>query len=950
MSAFLEQVAHHYFSTSEVEKICFIFPTRRSVSFFLKYLAEEVAADGTRPVTAPVTLTISDFFFQAAGYSPTDRLTLLLDLYEDYTALFSGAEPLDDFIFWGDIILEDFDDVDKYLVNAGVLFSNVSDFKSLQDNYSYMTPVQEEAVRRFVSHFRKGEEVTADKNSPKDVKGRFLKIWDILGSLYERFNGSLDAKGHAYEGKVYRALVDRLGTESVKDILEGKFSGTEKFVFTGLNALNECERKVMRRMRDAGIAEFCWDYRSEMIRNKDNRSSHFMSVNTAEFPQAFESDSEGLPETSFNVLSVPSGTGQAKQIPAILARMGKNPGIDTAIVLPEENLLIPVLNTIPPQVKDINVTMGYPMEGSELWSLLNDISAMQMHLRFKDGRWWFYHKQVWAVFSNSVFRTVLDEESAGVVEQVKKETKYYIPVEDLQKGPVLSAVFKPVVRHPDIADPACCKEIGYYQMDVLRTIAPGLKSSRDMALELDFAKVCYEAIEQLTKVDLPVLPSTYFRLLSQILAKTSVPFKGEPLKGLQIMGPLETRALDFENLIILSCNEGAFPRRSISSSFIPPELRRGFGLPTYEYQDAVWAYYFYRMIQRARNVWMVFDSRTEGLRGGEMSRYIRQLEMHFKVPVQHFVVNSPIRKAPEPEEIAKTDEDISLLHRRPLSATSLQDYLCCPVKFYFRSVCRLKEQNDVAESLDAGMFGKVFHKTMESLYSGRKTISRAYMEGLLKNRKGLEETVSGFIREEIHSIDISGRNIISRDLICRYVAKTLQRDIELTDSYGTGGFDVIGLERKEDFEIGGFPFTGTIDRLDSFSPDEIRVVDYKTGKVSDDEFIIDEGNAEKVVSDLFDSEKNARRPKIALQLYLYDRLASGLPECSGKTIVNSIYRISSLFVSEIQSIALNGKFCSLMSERLDGLLNEISDTSIPWGRTSDVDSCAYCKYRMICGR
>lgn len=954
MTPFLQQVARHYYAQGNIENVCFIFPNRRARSFFKKWLGGCVAADGSKPVVAPAMFTMNDFFYRLTAEEPTDRVQLLLELYGQYKVLVPKPEPLDDFIFWGDVLLADFDDVDKYLVKAGGLFANVADFKSIQDTYSYLSQGQIDAIERFLNHFRdKNSALTVDLKSKddKDYKVKFLQIWDILFKLYTNFNASLAEKHMSYEGKVYRETAERLDSESVVDILAEHFPHSTSFVFVGLNALSECEKKLMDRMRDAGVAQFCWDYGTAMIKDPANKSSFFMADNVGRFPQAFEPDPEGYGTPEINVLSVPSGIGMAKQLPGILERLGDGtPGIETAIVLPDEGLLLPVLNSIPESITDLNVTMGYPMGESEFWCLMNDVAALQMHLRQKDGEWHFYHRQVWAIFSNSVFKSVLTDAGRQVVRNIKKGVKYYIPQSELTGDPVLEAIFKPAVTDPAAASPEAIQAIECYQQDIITCIGPKLREADDMAVELDFARVYHQTVGYLRKVRLPLLPATYFRLLAQLVGGTSVPFQGEPLKGLQIMGPLETRALDFDNVILLSCNEGMFPRRSVSSSFIPPELRKGFGLPTYEYQDAVWAYYFYRMIQRARKVWMLFDSRAEGLRGGEESRYIKQLELHFGLPVRRLVVKAPIGRGSLDDSIPKTQEQIDRLRAEGhLSATSMQNYLSCPAKFYYGSVEGLKEDDEVSESLDAGTLGTVFHNSMKALYEGKADITASYLDSLLKDESPIRDTVAGQIRETLKTFDIEGRNIIFQEVVCEYVKKVIQRDRELMDKYGVDRFHIHLLEGSRHDNIGGFRFVGYLDRLDSFTPDQVRIVDYKTGKVTDEDFNITSANAQQVVEKLF-GEKEQGRPKIALQLYLYDRFVAKDCNFAGKGIVNSIYQTSRLFVKEVEEVSLVPEFTELMDRALEDKLKELADPAVPWKRTEEAKTCEYCDFKMICGR
>ena len=942
MKPFLQQVAEHYFAEGGMEQLCFVFPGRRAMNFFKKYLGHCVEASGTgKPLVAPQMMAVSDFWYRTAGVRPADRVKLLLDLYEEYRALRGqAAEPLDDFIFWGDVILSDFNDADKYLVDPSHLFANVADYKNIQDNFSYLTDAQRQAIENFLGHFS------------TDVglyKQRFLHIWDILYELYRNFGRRLRDQGLSYDGQVYRSVAGRLDGESAADILAPRFPDTRKWIFVGLNALNECEKKLMRRMRDGGLAEFCWDFSSTEIRNPDNKSSFFLRGNLEEFPQAFKPDSgEPLPKTEFHVLSIPSGVGQAKQIPAILDSIGAK-GIETAIVLPDEGLLLPVLNSIPERIEKLNVTMGYPMNGSEFWSLMNDAAALQLHTRLKDGQWYFYHRPVWSLFSNSVLRTALGEENAKKADALRKDSGYYIPRSAFEDGGIGELLFRPVVKDSSSQDPAQIAAIIDWQMDLITGIAP-LLPGMEMGIELDFAKAYWQTLDNLRRFSLPLRPASYFRLLGQLMGGAAVPFHGEPLEGLQIMGPLETRALDFDNLIILSCNEGTFPRRSVSSSFIPPELRKGFGLPTYEYQDAVWAYYFYRMIQRAGKVWLLYDSRTEGLHSGEESRYIKQLQMHFGAPLTRHVASAEIKKAAADGDIPKTAGHLEILREGHLSASALQDWLSCPAKFYFRKVCALREEDEVSESLDSGMIGNVFHRTMQELYSGHRTISRSLLDALIKDKDGISRTVRANIMKELRSIEVAGRNIIFEGVIGKYVLKALQRDRELLDTYGVEEFRILGLELKRYSEIGGYKFKGYIDRLDSFRPGEVRIVDYKTGMVTDNDISVNDANAAEV-ADLLFGEDNSKRPKIALQLFLYDLFATEDKDLQGMQLVNSIYQTSRLFVEEVKNVPVSGTFMELCRKRIEtDILGKIDDLGEPWRRTADQKTCAWCDFKKICSR
>ena len=955
MIPFLKQVADHYYNIGEADKCCFIFPNRRSLVFFTRHLCQAVKDSDvlSRPIVAPEMLTINDFFHKVGGMHSVERVRLLIELYDCYRECNPKAESLDEFIFWGDVILSDFNDVDKYLVDPKQLFANISDLKKIQDTYTYLTDTQRKAIEAFVSHFSdlSGRlTVNLDSDEP-DVKGKFLMIWNILYDLYELFNTRLREKGMAYEGMVYRQLAQRLKTESVEDVFNDVWQGDVKFVFVGLNALNECEKMLLRKLRDAGRAEFCWDYSGKIISDPKNRSSFFMAENVVEFPQAAVWDRDGLTIPEINVVSVPSSTGQAKRLPDVLNGIGSRTvaGLtDCAIVLPDETLLSSVLNSIPDEVEDINVTMGLPMTGSILYSMMSDIAAIQLHTVNRKGKWYFYHKQVWDLFANDLFRKASDEKTLEIISKVKSDAAYYISQDVLSGTPLLDAVFRPVIADQKLQSASQIKDFAEYQKQVLTAVISSVTEDVGMNLELEYAKEYYKCVNVLKEIDLEVLPVTYVRLLNQLLSAVSVPFRGEPLKGLQIMGPLETRALDFRNLVILSANEGVFPRRNVSSSFVPPELRKGFGLPTYEYQDAVWAYYFYRMISRAEKVWMFTDTRTEGLKSGEESRYIKQLEYHFNIPLNRYVVRFDKMKTAKVEDIVKTLDDVRKIKETVLSATTVQNYLACPAKFYYGTVKELKAEEEVAESLDYGMFGTVYHETMRSLYASDRMTAKD-IQSWLGREDEIKSKIKELIIDELNLMEVSGRNLVVTDVILKYVMKTLQRDLELLEKEGVDFFEILGREVKVSGEFKGQKFKGFIDRLDSFHPGQVRVVDYKTGKVLDDDEKINDDNALAIAEDIF-AEDIKERPKIALQFFIYDMLVQNHPLARGKQLFNCVYSTARLFKEPPLNVPRNEMFFNAVSERLDNTLKEMYSLEVPFRRTNDEKVCEYCDFKMICGR
>lgn len=951
MTPFLSQVAKHYFAQSE-RNCCFVFPNRRSMLFFNKYYAELVKGNGTPEFKSPA-LTINDFFYKVCKKTATDRIDLLLHLYECYSQCRKEAdpqaviEPLDDFIFWGEMILADFNDVDKYCVEAEKIFKNVAEFKSMQD-LSVFSEKQKQALEVFMGNF------AADDGK---YKQEFRKTWDLLYPIYVKFNETLKSAGKAYDGMVYKELVEIAGKDKLTDTLKNAFPEVKTFVFIGLNAPSESEKKVLRKLRNAGYAEFCWDYSSDWIKDRNNRSSFFLDKNIADFGQTFPIDPDGLETPEINVLSVPSTVGQCKQINRIFQKITsaeKNGRIDinTAIVLPDEKLLLPTLNSLPENIKKVNVTMGYPMSGSLINSFVEDLCAMQMHLRQQNGEWLFYYKQLESLFANPLFSTALLPEEQDRIKATRKEFRHYKSRDALcdGQGGFPDQLFQVVVTDPALADAAQIEALCNYLQDSIAFLAQRLISQKKKSLELDFARVFYLALDNLKKHNLVILPATFFRMLSNMVGRSAVPYQGEPLEGLQIMGPLETRALDFDNVIIMSCNEGIFPRRNVGDSFIPPEIRKGFDLPTYEYQDSLWAYYFYRLIQRAKRVWMLVDTGTgSSLKSTEESRYIKQLDMHFGAEIRRYTAKADIRISSCDITVPKTAGHVEKLKRSCLSASSIKEYLKCPLSFYFAKVEGLKEPEETMDSLDAAKLGGVLHKVMQKLYSDRPDgiVSKAYIDEIKKSRC-YEIMVEEGIRDAIGSIELSGRNLLYKYQLCNYVKQILDTDLDYLKELGITGFRIIGLEQELTEDIHGFHFIGYADRIDSFEKGKLRIVDYKTGRVNAADISI--ADAATVVNALFSKDiKFKDKATVALQLYLYDVLSKGkYPDYHD--IQHAIYQTANIFKTGADVADYPADFNRIMMAALDSCLDEIADTSIAWEQTPVEENCTYCQFKTICGK
>lgn len=956
---FLKQVAKHYLTQTEadnypMDELCFVLPNRRSLLFFQNYLKQLSA----RPILAPRMIAINDFLYKLSDLHPTDRVTLLLCLYDCYKQLNPKAESLDDFIFWGDTLLGDFSDVDKYNCDPLQIFPNISEFREIDYGMEALSESQKEALKRFLGNFQQSE-----TKATSEVKEVFRQIWDILLPLYKNFNEKLDQLGLSYEGKVYRAARQRFDTQPAVDVLKGAFPDSKKFVFVGLTMLTECEKFILGKMKTAKVAEFCWDYPGEWIAMEDNKSSFMGSENIKQFPQAFALETV-THKPKINVLPIPSAVGQTRQIPTILAKMGisETPALeDCALVLPDENLLMPVLNAIPDSIQSVNVTMGYPMKQSEFFSFMQQILAMQLNVRRSQTKVAYYHKNVWALFTSPIFKLLLDEEKQKQVNKIKREAGYYIPQSEL--ACLSSVVFNSVITDLSATDAQQLDDLSAYLLAVTQTVAPLFSNNPALTFESGFAKSYVLAINQLQNIHLQVLPKTFVRLLGNLTSGISIPFEGEPLNGLQVMGPLESRCLDFENLLIFSCGEGVFPRKSVSSSFIPPELRTGFGLPTYSHQDAMWAYYFYRMIARARQVWLLYDSRTEGMQRGEESRFIKQLRYHMNADITWWTEElKPAAKPAEVLEVAKTEEMIQKINDLVFSASSLGSYVACPMKFYYSKIEKLTAPAEVSEFLDGGMLGDVFHNTMRALYynenkmyqdedpsdrskwpseGAQEKLTKEYLEKWLRQEKQIKWKVDSLICRKLKVSKVTGRNIIMSNVIVNYVLNVIQADLNYLKDKDVNAFEIIALEHEYNQKIFGLTFKGYIDRIDKpVGGEKIRIVDYKSG--SDEPSCLEMNNLDKI----FDDNKY----KAAIQFYLYDKAYCQEKGLSTENMVNSMYVPYKLTHSQVPvDYAIPSEWTDL-GDRLSEVLNELKDINTPFMAKVDEKRCQYCDYKLLCGQ
>ena len=597
MKPFLYQVASLFYSEygAEVSRLAFVFPNRRTGLFFQKYLSEV----SEKPLFSPTILTINDLFVQLSGKQAADRISMLFKLYDIYLRHSGSSETFDEFLYWGEMLLNDFDDIDKYMADARMLFTNVTDLREIENDFSFLSPEQIAAIRTFWSSFYpKGDTPNQEQ---------FLAVWQILYALYTDLREALATEGKGYEGMIFREVVEQMEKDECCDL------PYTKVVFVGLNALSVAEERFLSGLQKRGIADFYWDYASPKVTDPDNKASYFVERNLRQFPsQLIENgqltiDNEDDDKKKIEVIGIPSGIGQAKQVCSILNELCKEDemsaeeALRTAVILPDEHLLIPVLNAIPEQIKRINVTMGYPLAGTPVASLMEYILALQKNIRYVDRRPVFYFRDVLPILNHRYISTTSPEVVSNLVKNISENNKIYISYDDLNKTPLLSILFTPVTAVETFSDYLInvlqelnkAVEGGKLKVESVNSDTEPLSTFNSQLstindIEQEFIFHYFATVNRMKEVmreaNVEMKIDTYFRLLKRVTDTITIPFHGEPLSGLQIMGVLETRALDFDRLIILSMNEGIFPLRKAANSFIPYNLRRGFGLPTYEHQ------------------------------------------------------------------------------------------------------------------------------------------------------------------------------------------------------------------------------------------------------------------------------------------------------------------------------------------------------------------------------
>lgn len=942
MKTFLDIVAedlyHKY--NGNLSLITIVFPNKRASLFFNKALASIT----DKPMWSPQYTTISELFRQHTDLEAGDRIKLVCDLYKSYKKITGTDETLDRFYGWGELLINDFDDIDKHMADAKKVFALLGDIHEL-DGVEYLSENQQQVLQQFFSNF--------SKEHNTELKKRFLQLWSKFYDIYSDFQQRLREQGIAYEGMLYRDVIEKISADNGDTI-----GCTDKrtYVFIGFNLLHKVEMEMFSFYQKQGLAKFYWDYDDYYM--KGNEAGKYIAQYLKYFPNELQPDNDTYhnfgKQSDITFISSPTEDLQARYIAQWLTPERIKAGRRTAIVLADEGLLETVLHCLPPTVKSVNITTGYPLEKSVIASFVRLLSIVLQRRSFT------LHN-VNGILRHPLVKYI-SEKAAELHDILNDKLIYYPNLHDLAVDENMKELFRPLQNTND------CNELNDRLLWAVKTIANKIPEEDDFLREAIFRMfTVLNRIKNLNPTEWSV--SMYMSLVQQIVRGTTVPFHGEPIEGIQIMGVLETRNLDFEHLLLLSCNEGKLPAKINDTSFLPHSIRHGYGLTTIDNKVAIYAYYFHRLLQRTSDVHITYNSSTSNGQTGEMSRFMLQMiaESGLNITRQSLVTKQEASLY-HPKEKEKTDEMVQkLLGMSYFSPSALGTYLRCPVRFFYSYISGIKDEEEKdEEDLDARTLGNIFHKAAELMYASvkRRPISTDYIDALLKEKGNitLRNIVDKAFRSELFQITddsrpmpkLNGLQIINREMVVTFLKNTLLFDRR----YAQHGFAVIYTEQAYhdilQISANGVTYNvkigGKVDRLDAYTDADgskhIRVLDYKTGTKSKN---FDIPN----IADIFDPKNIKNHSDYFLQAMMYSLILSkkyGDPispvllyvQQADKENFNPHLSIANEKIMDVRNYAEE------YQKGVKELVTTILNTNVPFSPTPYRERCDNCPYAAFC--
>ena len=951
MKPFLKAVAEDIYQRfgNNLSRTAVIFPGKRAGLFFNQYLVECAG----HPIWAPPYITISELFDKLSPLkveAPIRQVCLLHEIFNTHT---HRSEPLDEFYYWGELMLSDFDDIDKNMVDAESLFVNLADIKAINSRFDYLTDEQKEVLQRFFGNFRNEEQQS-------QIKARFIELWQVMGAIYKEFRARLYSQSLSYEGMQYRDVIEHFDNSMLT---------YDHYVIVGFNVLNNVERRLFDNLQASGKAIFYWDYDKYYYENPQHEAGLFVRENIERYGNALTGHNiydnlSRLPE--INYVSASTDNAQARYLHEWLSKHHtEKKEQETAVVLCNEDIAIPVLHALPTdKVRNVNVTMGFKLAQTPVYTLID--TYLKLHTAgYMEEKNMYISENVRLLLTHPYIKQLYPDASQWQ-QELFATNRLYLPTETLTAHPVLGELFMHSADNAGLLQSLTvlierCKALlgnNHSQTDAYTQLYEEALF-RIYQLTSNFRAMIEEGILNLRTL-------TLVRLMQRVMKQASIPFHGEPAIGLQIMGVLETRNLDFRHIILLSTNEGKLPKISSEASFIPYNLREAFDMTTLQRQNAVYAYYFYRMIQRAEQVTIVYNDGTDGMNKQEPSRYLMQLQVEFPGVIRTYNMLTEAQPTQHTdiciEQTADTRRklqqhfayDPNRRKNYKLSPSAINDYLDCRLRFYLKHVEDLTPPDEMKVEIDVSHFGIIFHKSAELAYD--KLTERGDMihdfelKALYNDEVEIQRIVDEAFRQDFFHTEIgeplpfNGTQLIVRHAVCGYLKQLLRLDAKRAP------FRYIQSEKKVQHVVTinshgtklDLLLGGTVDRIDS-KGDTTRIIDYKTGGKQ---------KSVKSVEDLF--ARDTIRDGYVFQAFYYahllkDEYATIAPsllfvrKTSDENFEPNIV-VNRIPVTDFSEYSED--FARLLTETID----EIFNSDIPYTAATNLDACKYCKFTSLCRR
>ncbi|MBA2610478.1 MAG: PD-(D/E)XK nuclease family protein [Bacteroidetes bacterium] len=944
---FLKLIAEYVFENykDNLEQLCIILPNKRGALFLKNYLAQTYG----KTIWLPTIISAEELISELSGLKTLEEIDLMCYLYDSYKICYGpNAENFDSFAKWGQLILQDFNEIDRYLADSEQLYENLKDIKVLE-NWSL------------------GAETLSEYQS------NYLKFMNSLGAIYKHFGNFLITKKWAYQGLAYKHAVLNFD----KSAYPHQFY---KLIFCGFNALNAAELNIFNKLYLQKKADILWDADNYYLKDKNQEAGLFLRNNFNLFQQhqpSFIGD-HFTEAKEIKIISVPKQIGQAQVIKQTIQKYidDKVPLDKVAIVLANEKLLWPVLQQLPAAVEYVNITMEYPLRYTSTYSLIEQLLQLQISFSKQNRQHkTIYHKDLIALLRQPIFATYLTQKNkelsvSKIIDQLTERNISFISSKILFQ--LFNTTDNEVMQllQPARSVPALCEQF-LILLQNIKEIFIAQPQNNQSSLELEYLQIIIKNFNRLSEIlqkyphfnDILALK----QLFNQVVGNASAPFIGEPLRGLQIMGVLETRTLDFDHIILVNVNESVLPSGKTVNSFIPNDLKRAFGLPLYLEKDAIYAYHFYRLLQRASDVVITYDSETDTFGKGEKSRFVTQLQLEMQITHPNIKITEEVALYPEfPKEldntitIIKDDEILAPIYLKAvsndefgaLSPSGLITFKECPLKFYFRYSAKLKETKEVEESAEANTFGSILHLSLENLF--KENIGKILnAEELREKLKLTESTVHNSFTTFFDNPEIVGKGLLQKEVIKVYVEKLIKSDITLVNKLQKENQFITLKNLEQEFsapiqvEIKGALTTiyvkGKIDRIDSYSG-KTRIIDYKSSLKSSDKFDFTS------FAELFSNTDHNKQFQLFIYAWLLYKNSFCTPEQMHPCIIpfKNFLDEPKYLTRDKKPFVFTNEFLTDFENELKHFIETIFALDKPFVQTDDEDIHAFCPYNTIC--